>query len=200
MVNNLNWIASFLKSFDLFGESFTFKVKKKKYYTSLMGGITSFAFIIYSLYYLIYNLSDFFSKNIRTSEKETKLNNQNSVSLKDHQYLIFFSCLRDSNMKIDKFLLNNLRIESNYVSNKFNNSVFNITSSKLNSEYCTEEEFNNNFNKNNYNYEDFSGCMCLNFTSQYNIQDNYELRSDNFYAEKKNFQINFKSNTYYNII
>lgn len=184
---------SFLKSFDLFGESFTFKIKKKKYYTSLMGGITSFAFIIYSLYYLIYNLSDFFSKNVRTSEKETKLNSKNSVSLKDHQYLMFFFCIRDSKMKIDNFLSNNLFIESDYVVNKFNNSEFNSSKTLLNLGECSEEEFKNSFN-DNYKYQEFSQCKCLNLTRPENRNYDYELRSDNFYEDKSFLRINLKSN------
>jgi len=191
----MKWIESFLKSFDLFGESFTFKIKKKKYYTSLMGGTTSFAFIMYSLYYLIYNLSDFFSKNIRTSEKETKLNRKNSASLKDHQYFIFFFCLRDSKMKIDQFLLNNLSIESQYVINNFNNSNFTSTKSQISLDNCSQEEFGNSFN-NNYKYEDFFGCKCLNLTNNKNKQNDYELKSDNFYAEKSYIKINLKCNSF----
>ena len=44
--------VTFVTSFDIFGEYFTFKIKKRKYYTSFFGGFTSLAFVIYSLYYL----------------------------------------------------------------------------------------------------------------------------------------------------
>ncbi len=189
-------VESFLKSFDFFGESFNFKIKKKKYYTSLIGGITSFAFIIYSLYYLIYNLSDFFSKNIRTSEKETKMSSKNSILLKDHQYLMFFFCLRDSKMKIDNFLSNILFLESDYIVNSFNNSNFISSKTPVNLGDCSEEEFKNNFNSN-YRYQDFSECKCLNLTSPPNKKYDYELKSDNFYADKSFLKINLKSMNYF---
>jgi len=191
---NLKDLESFLKSFDLFGESFTFKIKKKKYYTSFIGGLTSFAFIIYSLYYFIYNLSDFFSKNIRTSENEIKMTNENSINLKDHQYLIFFFCFRDSKMRVDNFLTDNLQLEPFYIINKNNNSNFDSISKKLIPNKCTKEEFQNSFD-NTYEYSEFNGCQCLNFTKNEYLQKNFELKSSNFFADKSFFRINIKKNS-----
>ncbi len=196
---NLKNIETFLKSFDLFGESFSFKIKKRKYYTSLIGGITSFIFIIYSLYYLITNLTDFFSKNIRTSENEIKIPSENSVQLKEHQYFIFFFCFRNSQMKADSYLTKNIKIESFYFNNNLNNSIYNSTEHTINTIQCTKEEFHNTFSEE-YNFNDFAQCQCLNTTSQENKQKDFELKSNKLYATKSFFKINFSNNIQNNLM
>lgn len=194
---NLKDIEYFFKSFDFFGESFTFKIQKRKYYTSLMGGCMSFGFIIYTIYYLIYNLSDFLRKNIRTSENEIKIANENMVYLNDHSYLTFYICLRDSKMILDDNL-QNLEIESSLIHDQFAKSQYSSNEMKLNLNSCTSNEFTNLF-QGTYNYTDYSKCKCLNMSKQQNIIDNknFFLKTKN-YAEKSylRFKINTNNNKY----
>lgn len=175
-------ISNFFKTFDLFGETFTFKSRKRKTYNSLIGGLTSFAFIVYTAYYLIFNLSDLLRKNSRTTDVQEYYLSSNSVNLKEHKDFIFFFCLRNEKMQPDFFLYNNLKFQGDYIDqkNKDLNYSFNKTALEFNS--CSNKKFTKILPEN-FNGKDFESCQCLNATNLYS-KNAYELRTDKTWADK----------------
>ena len=129
-------VSNFLKTFDLFGETFTFKSRKRKTYNSLMGGVTSFIFIIYTIYYLVFNLSDLLKKNSRKTQISTNYLSHNSINLNEHKDFIFFICLRNKNMNTDDFLSENLKIDGNFINQHKKNSNFTTNKTSLNFDSC----------------------------------------------------------------
>ena len=180
--------VTFVTSFDIFGESFTFKIKKRKYYTSFFGGFTSLAFVIYSLYYLFFNLTDFFRKNNRTTEDEVKIEIENKINFKDHQDFIMFFCLRNSKMQIDENLINNLQINSIYNDDHINNSIFTSNQTSLDLNSCSNEEIKNSFGEL-FNLNDYSQCKCLNMSTQKDLS-NLGLRTKFHHSDRSYIHIN----------
>jgi hypothetical protein len=178
-------VSDFFKSFDLFGETFTFKSRKRKRYNSLMGGVTSFIFIIYTLYYVMFHLSELLNKNSRKTEISQNFIEYNSVNLMEHKDLIFFICLRDKNMKSDFFLNNNLKIEGNYIDQKNNNTNTNFDVSKinLNIDSCNQNNYLNVI-PSFFDKKDFENCKCLNATNTSTKKSIIELRTDKTWANK----------------
>jgi hypothetical protein len=184
-----NYIIPTIKSFDFFGESFTFKIKKQKYYTSIVGGLTSLAFIIYSIYYIIVSLSDFIAKNNRSVQNQIKSIEESSIDLKNHEYFIMAVCLRDKSMGLDTFLNKNLEMTVNLIDNKLEDKKLNSTITPLKLEYCSSDYFSGALN-NIYNSMEFEGCRCMNFTQQdvklrsmYNIVDREFVKVDMKYSK-----------------
>jgi len=174
-------VSNFLKTFDLFGETFTFKSRKRKTYNSLMGGVTSFIFIIYTIYYLVFNLSDLLKKNSRKTQISTNYLSHNSINLNEHKDFIFFICLRNKNMNTDDFLSENLKIDGNFINQHNKNSNFTTNKTSLNFDSCSKDNFLHIFPKN-FNTKDFHNCKCLNATSA--SEDIRELRTDKTWADK----------------
>lgn len=189
-----NFLIPTIKSFDFFGESFTFKIKKEKYYTSIVGGLTSLGFIIYSLYYIIVSLSDFIAKNNRSVQNQIKSIEESNIDLKNHEYFFMAVCLRDELMGVDSFLNKNLEMKANLIDNKLQQKRLNSTVSELKLEYCSSDYFSGALsNSEIYNSMEFEGCKCLNFSQQdvklrsmYNIVDREYVKFDFKYKKEVN--------------
>ena len=169
-------IVSCIKSFDFFGESFTFKVKKQKYYTSIVGGLASIGFVIYSLYYIIWSLFDFLDKRDRTLEREIKSISESSVDLAYHDYFKVALCYRDSSMAVDKRMKEFYNLQSFMVDDKLQSKRLVSQSSPLSASDCKQDFFKEAM-KDLYSLEDFEGCDCLvfsdkeEFRTQFNVVD-----------------------------
>jgi hypothetical protein len=158
-------IITGIKAWDLFGENFTFKIKKNKYYTSVIGGITSLGFIFYSLYYLFLTMGDFIQKKDRTTRYTVDYKTEPSISFKNHPYFTIGLCLRDASLKVDPFMSQYLKSEAYYKQNVLDKKLLRATNTTLNLQPCTEDFFNGPLNTI-YHIKDFTGCECLNFTNQ----------------------------------
>lgn len=170
-------VSDFFKSFDLFGETFTFKSRKRNRYNSLMGGVTSFIFGVYTLYYIIFNLSDLLNKKSRKTEISQNFEEYISVKLTEHKDFVFFICLRDKNMKSDFFLNNNLKIEGNYIDQHFNNNnttKFEVSKTNLVIDSCSNVNYLDIIDES-FNPKDFENCKCLNAATN----SSTELRTGN---------------------
>jgi hypothetical protein len=181
-MSSKSYLISFLKGFDLFGESFTFKIRKQKYYTSIVGGLTSLIFILYSLYYVISNLYDFLAKNNRSLDNEVKSISDSGINFNVHDYFTMAVCVREDSMAINTELLKYLKFKSYLVDNKVVNKRLNSTSQDLKMENCTGNFFQGSLN-NIYQTFDFNECQCLSlksndaqFRSTYNIVDRQYLQ------------------------
>lgn len=183
-------LISIVKAFDFFGESFTFKIRKRKYYTSIVGGISSIVFLCYSLYYFIYNLADFFGKNNRTIENEVKSVSEQTVKLTDHSYFMMAFCLRDSSMAPDNFLNSNLKMTGALINNKFENRRLSTDQNELKLENCNSDNFKGALNEI-YLIKDFEGCQCLNITAQSNLRE-INLRSKYEIIDKEYLQFELR--------
>lgn len=188
-------IVTFIKACDLFGESFTFKIRKKKYYTSIVGGFTSLCFIIYSLYYFSSSLADFFSKSNRTIEKENNYQLESEINFSDHSYFTMVFCLRDSSMWIDEFLTSKLKTKSFYVKNKIENKMLFEDKTEMHLDKCIPENLKNYFGEF-YNKKHFEGCRCMNMTrdeirlkSNFEYTDNTQIHVEYDFEEKNRIEI-----------
>jgi hypothetical protein len=159
--------VSFIKACDLFGETFTFKIRKRKYYTSIVGGFTTLCFILYSLFYFISSLSEFFNKSNRSIENETKSLTESMVKFSEgsHNYFMLVFCMRDKSMAVDPYLNSNLKLNSYLVSNHIKNKRLSTEKKSINIENCQAEDFRQSKSFNDlYALQDFEGCKCLNLT------------------------------------
>jgi hypothetical protein len=187
-------VSDFFKSFDLFGETFTFKSRKRKRYNSLMGGVTSFIFIIYTLYYVMFHFSDLLNKNSRKTEISQNFKEYNTVDLIEHKDFIFFICLRGKNMKSDFFLSDNLKIEGNFIDEKNNNNTnFNISKINLNIDSCDKNNYLNII-PTYFDKKDFENCKCLNATNLNEKNNIIKLRTDKTWANKAYLNIKILPN------
>jgi hypothetical protein len=183
-------LFSFIKSFDFFGESYSFKIHQSKYYTSVVGGITSLAFLIYSLYYFFLNLNDFFSKNVRLSAVEKKTVPESSISFMDHSYFNMAFCIRDSQMAVDPFLAEKLIQGSYALNNHLENKRLISERYDLPMERCTNEHFIGNMS-DIYSNEEVNGCQCINFAKN---ADKGKLRSKYNLVDQDTIQYYLKFN------
>jgi hypothetical protein len=179
-----NVIAPMIKRCDFFGESFTFKIKKRKYYTSIVGGLTSLAFIIYSVYYIIVSLSDFIGKNNRNVQNQIKSIKESSIDFKNHDYFFMAVCLRDSSMAVDSRLSKNMNMGGFLIDNKLKDKRLNSTTIALKMDSCNKEYFKGGLSEI-YDSKEFNGCMCINMKQQdaklrskYNVVDKEYVRVD----------------------
>lgn len=161
-------LFSFFKSCDIFGESYSFKINKQRSYTSVLGGVLSLAFLIYSFYYLWLNLFNFFSKNVRITIMDDHTAPETIVDFQDHNYFIMAFCVRDESRKIDKYLSSVLTM---------NSFLFDGSQIGLIAETCTEEYFQTTM-KEIYEQDSFDGCRCMNITKQSELNElNVQLKS-----------------------
>lgn len=163
MVKVKNKIVDLVKVCDIFGESFTFKVRKNSNYTSVVGGLTSIAFVLYTIYYLSLSSNDFFNKRNRNINLESKVESHIETKFSEHSNFTIAFCLRDKYMAIDQFLNNYTDINIKLISNQLENKKINQTVLPLNLESCSESMFKQTM-MNIYNLKDYSGCSCLDFS------------------------------------
>jgi hypothetical protein len=192
-----NNIISFIKACDLFGESFTFKIRKKKYYTSIVGGFTSLCFIIYSFYYFTTSLAEFFNKSNRTIEKEINTQPESEINFSEHSYFTMALCIRQSSMWIDDYLSSRIVPKAYIVNNKIENKILYSERKPISLEKCQTDYLKNYFGEF-HTMKQFEGCRCLNFTrddvrlnTKYEIIDREFLQFDYSYDgdEKKKKEV-----------
>jgi hypothetical protein len=173
-------LVSFIKACDLFGESFTFKIRKKKYYTSIVGGFTSLCFIIYSLYYFTSSLADFFEKRNRTIEKENNSQLESEVKFSNHNYFTMAFCLRDNSMWIDDFLTSKIKSKAYLINNKIENKILFQNKKQILFEKCNSDNLKSYFGEYSA-LKQFEGCRCLNMTGDdIVLKTKYELIDKEF--------------------
>ena len=82
-VNKTIWsIKGFLRTFDFFGESFTFRYKDEDKHSTVLGGIIFIIFSIITLAYAIYNFIPFVNKEVFSLQYYTmNLNNTEEIKL-----------------------------------------------------------------------------------------------------------------------
>ena len=82
-VNKTIWsIKGFLRTFDFFGESFTFRYKDEDKHSTVLGGVIFIIFSIITLLYAIYNFIPFVNKEIFSLQYYTmNLNNTEEIKL-----------------------------------------------------------------------------------------------------------------------
>jgi hypothetical protein len=189
----LSSLAYFIKSCDFFGETFTFKIKRNKYYTSIVGGATTIAFILFSLYYFFFSFSDFLSKNDRSISSEIKTVYEPIINFNDHKYFVIAFCLRDKTIGVDSYLLKNTNMSVSLINNSIQEKRLKSVMNSISFEKCNDGYFSQT-EENIFDLKDFDGCKCVNMTN-HNI-DNIGLRSKYDVIDKDyiNFQLSPNNN------
>jgi hypothetical protein len=180
-------LVNFIKSCDFFGESFTFKVKKQKYYTSIVGGLASIGFILYSFYYIIWSLLDFFGKRDRSLESEIKSISELHVNFTNHEYFKIVMCYRTPSMSVDRRLKEILNLKSNLVDEEL---IFKNLETKrdiMEKSNCSESFLREGM-KELLPLESFEDCDCLSFSEKDSFRSKFSV------VDKKYLDLKFSMN------
>lgn len=186
--------TSLIKSFDFFGESFTFKIKRNKYYTSIVGGITTIAFLVYTVYYLSFSFKDFVNRNNRTVENEIRTEFEPVIQFNDHPYFMMAFCLRDSSIGTDSYLTSNTLMKAELINNSIDNKRLIEKPLELQLHQCQSSHFQD-VASDIYYLKDFNGCGCLNMTEQSFSDGSLRSKYDVVDKEYINFKISPKLGT-----
>jgi hypothetical protein len=181
-------LISFIKSWDFFGESFTFKVKRQKYYTSIVGGLASIGFLVYSLYYIIWSLFDFFGKRDRSLESEIKSISELHVNFTNHEYFKLVMCYRHPSMAVDTKLREISNIDSHIVDDELKLKRLESTKDIVIKSNCTES-FPRDEMKEFFSLESFEDCDCLSFTGRESFRSKFSV------VDKKYLDLKFSLNS-----
>lgn len=192
-------ISRFLKFFDKFGDSHTFKVNSDKTFNSPLGGLTFICFMFYAIYYFYYSFSLFQSGNFQTKETYSVIKEKQIISTADYTNFVFGACLKNSeNFSNDEFLDKNLNITLYYEKHFFNKESMSTSNDFIPMVDCSEyyksaamanESFSNIF-LNQLKIFDLKQCKCFSFRDR-NLQM-YSLYEG---LEKYFFSINLNSKT-----
>jgi len=154
---------SFCKNMDFFGDSFTFRVKSKRTYTSVVGGLFSILFCICSIIYLTNGFINWLNKKDFVKDFEIKQISEATLNFTQHQYFSIGFCLRNKNMLSDSFLLQYFDFSLFMVEKEVYNKTLRTSLFPLTLNNCNNEHFKN-INQEILQNIDLNNCGCYNFT------------------------------------
>ncbi len=124
MSNFKNSLLKFLKYFDGFGETHTFRINTEKTYNSPIGGFFCLIFLIYTIYYVIFTFMQFMRGEFKTKEYDLKIVSNPIVKMSDHKYFSIAFCLRKQNYLVDDYGMTNLNSSLFYSQSVLNKDKF----------------------------------------------------------------------------
>ena len=166
-------LKEFLRKFDSFGVSYSFKYKSKDKYTTSFGGIITILFVVVALIIGIYSFIPFYNKkNFSTIYYVLKLADTEQIYFKKSK--VAFSIGLNCNNGSDGTKADDLfDVYHKYIYWEYHNNDWNSTTELMGTHQCTHEDFFNDYNKSFdessvYNYQcldDFSKPMQGIYTS-----------------------------------
>ena len=140
-------VKKIIRTFDIFGESFTFRYKDEDKHSTVLGGIICIFFFIIALLYFVYNFIPFYKREIFSLQYYTmNLNNTEQVKLTEAPTALAFG-LSDENP--DKSLYNisdlvEIKYKYRYTTKiqEENDNQQNINE-ELEAHRCTKDDFHN---------------------------------------------------------
>lgn len=196
-----NEIIKFLKNFDAFGETHTFRINKEKTYNSPVGGFFFLIFLIYSTYFIIYTFSEFLNGKYKSKEYDMKMEPSPLINMSDHKYFSIAFCIRNENYETDLFMNKYLQESLIYSSTKLSSSK---TLERKDKEISMKDclVLSNLMNKTNtsasehqikywgiLNSFQLDGCKCINFED---LNESLIFSSNLEGVERNSFNLNIK--------
>ena len=159
------WTAKkIFRSFDFFGESFTFRYKDEDKHSTMLGGIICISFFIISIFYFIYNFIPFYHRESFSLQYYTmNLNKTETIKL-DESPTAFAFGLTDENDNTTSY------------------NIYDLLELKIIFRIVDKSDINSGAERNET--IDFLKCNTGNF---HNLHDKsfHELMINNFYCVKK---------------
>ena len=138
----LKSIKRFLRAFDFFGESFTFRYKDEDKHSTALGGIICIVFYLIAISYFIYNFIPFVKDKNFTLQYYTVNSNENqNISLKDDPIAFGFGLTNENKNALYNIMdLFNISVQFTHYQNKNNKT-------NIDYHYCNMEDFHNKYDK-----------------------------------------------------
>ena len=152
---------SFCKNWDFFADSFTFRIKSKRGYTSVVGGLSSLLFLICSVIYFLNNMINWLNKSSFSSTFELMQISESKLNFEDHQYFSIGFCLKNNKYLSDPYLLKSFDFSLNMAQKEVFNKTLSFDTFPISLQKCTANHFKDN-NKILLENIEFEGCQCLN--------------------------------------
>ena len=131
-------IRRFIRIFDFFGESFTFRYKNEDKHATVLGGLICIIFYIIAFIYFIYKFIPFYNKmNFSLQYYTINLESTEKLILKEDSLAFAFGLTVNDSIDNSEIILDYLDIKFQFVNRTKNKkTVHNINHSK-----CTKENF-----------------------------------------------------------
>jgi hypothetical protein len=196
-----NEIIKFLKNFDAFGETHTFRINKEKTYNSPVGGFFFLIFLLYSIYYIIYTFSEFLNGKYKSKEYDMKMEPSPTINMSDHKYFSIAFCIRNEKYETDAFMNKNLQESLFYTSTKLTSSK---SLEKIEKEILMKDcgelatlmnKTTNSVSEHQKKYWEIlqsfqlDGCKCINFED---LNESLIFSSNLEGVERNSFSLNIK--------
>ena len=164
-------IKRIIKQCDIFGILITFKIKNEDQYQSIHGGIASLIFIMFTLFYVLYQGIPFITrKNLEFIFSNKILDTQPYINLIDAHFYFGFG-LRYQENSSPAIQDSEKYFNYSIILTEWNEGGDNIQNLQLGLKKCTKSDFLNNVNSTfEQNKINEMYCPILNDTFNYNIQ------------------------------
>ena len=156
MESTFKKIKTFFRYFDIYGESITFKYKDEDHLSTVLGGLFTLIFYIFSISYFIYSCIPFFNdENFNLLYYTVNLNDTEEVKLAEAPTAFAFGLSCDAQNENPLYNISDLlgvKVQFRQKKNNFRKSI--------NLHPCTSSDFHNLHNETFYNWN-ITNFNCL---------------------------------------
>ena len=139
-------IRKLLKKFDFFGVQFGFHYKSKSKFHTVTGGLFFIIFVIIAITYISLNIKSFIIRqNISLIYYNKQLDITDKITFENYSiaYAYGVSC---DNVEPDFSIYDYIKLSLNFIILNKTGGIYNKTIIPINSDYCNESDFYNEFN------------------------------------------------------